>query len=179
MASRVTKEDVKRIALLCRLKVTEEEISLFSKLFTETLKYMDMLNELDTTGVAETYQVTGLTNVFQKVTEARSALMSAKTPDQAGQANNMLTGALKSLFAVAEAYPELKAQTNFSQLQTELADTEDKIAYSRQFYNATVRDFNTKVVTFPNSLVAKLLGFKEEAFFEVAEAERAVPKVSF
>ena len=117
--------------------------------------------------------------VFQKVTEARSALMSAKTPEQAGQANNMLTGALKSLFAVAEAYPELKAQENFSQLQTQLQDTEDKIAYSRQFYNATVRDFNTKVVTFPNSLVAKLLGFKEEAFFEVAEAERAVPKVSF
>ena len=117
--------------------------------------------------------------VFQKVTEARSALMSAKTPDQAGQANNMLTGALKSLFAVAEAYPELKAQTNFSQLQTELADTEDKIAYSRQFYNATVKDFNSAIVTFPNNLVAMVFGFKAESFFEATAEERAVPKVSF
>lgn len=117
--------------------------------------------------------------VFQKVTEARSALMSAKTPAQAGQADNLLTGALKSLFAVAEAYPELKAQANFSELQAALADTEDKIAYSRQFYNATVKDFNTAIVTFPNNLVASLLGFSQESFFEATAEERSTPKVAF
>ena len=84
MASRVTKEDVKRIALLCRLKVTEEEISLFSKLFTETLKYMDMLNELDTTGVAETYQVTGLTNIFQK-SDQKTTLSKEEALSNAGE----------------------------------------------------------------------------------------------
>ena len=84
MASKVTKEDVKRIALLCRLEVTEEEISLFSKLFTETLKYMDMLNELDTTGVAETYQVTGLTNVFQK-TDQKTTLTKKEALSNASE----------------------------------------------------------------------------------------------
>ena len=91
----------------------------------------------------------------------------------------MLTGALKSLFAVAEAYPELKAQSSFSSLQDQLAETEDKLAYARQFYNATVRDFNTKIVTFPNNLVAGIFGFAKEAFFEASEAERENVKVEF
>lgn len=117
--------------------------------------------------------------VFEEVTKARSALMSANTPKEAGKAEGQLEGALKSLFAVAEAYPELKAQENFSQLQEELSDTEDKIAYSRQFFNSTVRDFNSKIATFPNNIVAGMLGFKEKEFFEVEEAEREAPKVDF
>lgn len=115
--------------------------------------------------------------VFEQVSKARSALMSAGSPKEAGKAEGQLEGALKSLFAVAEAYPELKAQENFSQLQEELSDTEDKIAYSRQFFNATVRDFNTKIVTFPNNIIANILGFEKKEFFEVEEAEREVPKV--
>lgn len=116
--------------------------------------------------------------VFEQVSKARSALMNANNPKEAGKAENQLEGALKSLFAVAEAYPELKAQENFSQLQEELSDTEDKIAYSRQFFNATVRDFNSKIVTFPNNMIANLLGFERKEFFEVEEAEREVPKVN-
>lgn len=117
--------------------------------------------------------------VFEKVTEARSAVLSATTPAQASDANNMLTQALKSVFAVAEAYPELKASENFLHLQNELSDTESKIAYSRQFYNAVVRDFNTKIVTFPSSLIASVFGFKEETFFEATEAEKANVQVDF
>lgn len=117
--------------------------------------------------------------VFENVTKARAALMSATTPQAAGDADNMLTGALKSLFAVAEAYPELKAQEGFLNLQKELSDTEDKVAYSRQFYNSVVRDFNQKIVMFPSNLVAMVMGFKEKEFFEAAPAEREAVKVDF
>lgn len=117
--------------------------------------------------------------VFQKVTEARAALVGATSPQQKAQADNMLTGALKSLFAVAENYPQLKANENFLQLQNELTDTEDKIAYSRQFYNSNVMDFNTKIKIFPNVLVAQFLGFKSVEFFEAEEGAREDVKVSF
>ncbi len=117
--------------------------------------------------------------VFEKVTRARSALMGAQNPAEAGKADNMLTGALKSLFAVAEAYPELKAQEGFLNLQKELSDTESKVAYARQFYNSVVRDFNTKIVVFPNNLIAGMLGFVKETFFEAEEAEREAVKVDF
>lgn len=117
--------------------------------------------------------------VFENVTKARSALMNAQGPQEAGDADNMLTGALKSLFAVAEAYPELKAQEGFVKLQDELSDTEDKVAYSRQFYNSVVRDFNQKIVMFPSNIVAGMFGFKEKEFFEVADTEREAPKVDF
>lgn len=117
--------------------------------------------------------------VFENVTKARAALMGATNAKDADQANNMLTGALKSLFAVAEAYPELKAQEGFTNLQKELSDTEDKIAYSRQFYNSVVREFNSKIVTVPSSFVAAMFGFKEEQFFQTAENEREPVKVSF
>ena len=117
--------------------------------------------------------------VFENVTKARSALMNAGNPKEAGQADNMLTGALKSLFAVAEAYPELKAQEGFMNLQGELSDTEDKVAYSRQFYNSVVRDFNQKIVVFPANIIAGFFGFKQEEFFEVEEAEREAVKVDF
>jgi len=117
--------------------------------------------------------------VFDAVTQARAAVLSASTTQEAATANNQLTQALKSVFAVAEAYPELKASQNFLSLQTELSDTESKVAYSRQFYNSTVRDYNTKIVTVPSSVIAGLFGFKEEAFFEASEDERQNVKVAF
>ncbi len=117
--------------------------------------------------------------VFENVTEARSRLMSAESPGQKAEADNMLTGALKSLFAVAEAYPELRASENFTKLQEELSDTEDKIAYARQFYNQNVMEYNVRLRVFPDVVVANLFGFKAEEFFEAAEGERADVKVDF
>lgn len=107
--------------------------------------------------------------VFEKVTEARSAIMDAKGVKDTAEAENMLEGALKSLFAVAEAYPDLKANQNFLQLQQELVDTEDKIQASRRFYNGGVRDLNTKIQTFPVNIVAGMFGFQAKEFFEVAD----------
>lgn len=107
--------------------------------------------------------------VFERVTEARSAVMDAKGVAETAEAENMLEGALKSLFAVAEAYPDLKANQNFLQLQNELVDTEDKIQASRRFYNGGVRDLNTKIETFPVNLVAGPFGFKQREFFEVED----------
>lgn len=117
--------------------------------------------------------------VFEKVTELRSDLMHAKTPEKKAEVNNMLTDALKSIFAVAEAYPDLKASDNFKHLQEELSDTEDKIAYSRQFYNSNVLDYNTKLQVFPNVIFAKMLNFKPAEFFGATEEERKNVKVSF
>lgn len=117
--------------------------------------------------------------VFENVTKARSALLTAKNPHQAAAADNMLTGALKSLFAVAEAYPKLQAAENFKELQQELSDTETKIAASRQFYNANVLDYNTKIRIFPNVLFANLFSFAEEEFFEAEEEAKGEIKVDF
>lgn len=117
--------------------------------------------------------------VFDQVTKGRSALMKADSMEDKAQANNMLTSALKSLFAVAEAYPELKASDNFRDLQRQLEDTEDKIAYSRQFFNSNVLEFNTKLKVFPNNVLAGMLGFKEEAFFAASVEERKNVKVTF
>ncbi|MCA9342928.1 LemA family protein [Candidatus Saccharibacteria bacterium] len=111
--------------------------------------------------------------VFQKVTEARTAVMNAKGVKETADADNMFEGALKSLFAVAEAYPDLKANENFKQLQDELVDTEDKIQAARRFYNGSVRDLNTKIKVFPTNVFAGMLGFKERDFYEVEESERA------
>jgi len=117
--------------------------------------------------------------VFENVTKARSALMKAETPKEKAQADNMLTGALKSLFAVAEAYPQLQASENFRELQRQLEDTEDKIAYSRQFYNSNVLDYNTKIKVFPSNVIANFFAFKEVEFFETTEEERKNVKVKF
>jgi LemA protein len=117
--------------------------------------------------------------VFENVTKARSALMKAETPKEKAQADNMLTGALKSLFAVAEAYPQLQASENFRELQRQLEDTEDKIAYSRQFYNSNVLEYNTKIKVFPSNLIANFFGFKEVEFFETSDEERKNVKVKF
>jgi len=110
--------------------------------------------------------------VFEKVTEARAAVVGASSPKEAAKADNMLTDALKSVFAVAEAYPDLKASQNFSELQQELVDTEDKIQAARRFYNTGVRDLNTKIQLFPNNLIAGPFGFKGREFFDVDESER-------
>lgn len=118
--------------------------------------------------------------VFTKVTEARANAISAKNPTEAAKAENALTETLKSLFAVAENYPELKASQNFQDLQRQLEETENKIEASRRFYNANVRDFNTKIETFPNNMVAGILKFKKYDFYEVADAkERENVEVKF
>jgi LemA protein len=124
--------------------------------------------------------------VFEKVTEARSAIMNATQvgPAAAAQAEGELTGALKSLFAVAENYPDLKASQNFMDLQAQIADTEDKVAASRRFYNSTVTLFNTKRKVFPTNIFANMLGFtQDKEFFDVPEGERQAveqaPEVKF
>jgi LemA protein len=117
--------------------------------------------------------------VFEEVTQARTQLMNANTVEDTEKANNQLNGALKSLFAVAENYPELKANSNFQQLQDELTETEDKIAYSRQFYNDTVLMYNNKCQMFPSNLIANMFNFQEEKFFQAPEGETSVPKVEF
>lgn len=111
--------------------------------------------------------------VFEEVTKARTAIMNAGTVDETAKAENMFQSALKSIFAVAEAYPDLKANENFKELQAELVDTEDKIQASRRFYNGVARDFNTKRKVFPTNIFAGMLGFnKDREFFDVTEAER-------
>ena len=117
--------------------------------------------------------------VFAEVTRARSALVKAGSVEEKAKANDMLTGALKSLFAVAEAYPELKASENFKDLQRQLEDTEDKVAYSRQFYNANVLDFNAKAQMFPSNLIADMFGFKAFEFFAATEEEKKKISVKF
>ena len=117
--------------------------------------------------------------VFEDVTAARAGLMNANGVKEINEANNQLSETLKTLFAVAENYPELKANENFKELQAQLAQTEDKIAYSRQFYNDTVLMYNNKCQTFPSNIIASLFGFKEADFFEAAGEARSVPKVEF
>lgn len=118
-------------------------------------------------------------DVLENVTKARSALMSARDPGHKAAANDMLTGALKSLFAVAEAYPNLRASENFKQLQDELSDTETKVAASRQFYNTNVLDLNNSLEQFPSSLVGSMFGFTKEEFFKASEAEKKDVEVKF
>ena len=109
--------------------------------------------------------------VFENVTAARSNAMNAQGPKEQAKAENMFSETLKSLFAVAEAYPDLKANENFKHLQEELVDTEDKIQAARRFYNGAARDLNIKIKSFPNILFAGMLGFSEREFFEVEEGE--------
>lgn len=118
--------------------------------------------------------------VFEKVTEARTRALSAKTMKEHEGAENMLTGALKTLFAVSESYPQLRASENFLELQRELRDTEDKIQASRRFYNGVVRDYNTKIQSFPVNLMAGSFNFTKREFFELKEETAKEPvKVEF
>lgn len=118
--------------------------------------------------------------LFEKVTEARARAMGANTPQEKAQAENVLTSTLKTLFAVSEAYPDLKASQNFLELQRELRDTEDKVQAARRFYNGNVRDLNIKIEVFPANIVAGMFGFKKMELFEIEEpAQREVPQVKF
>lgn len=118
--------------------------------------------------------------VFERVTEARTRALNASTIAEQGQAENQLTSALKSLLAVVENYPELKANQNFLLLQEELAGTESKIAFARQFYNDSVMKYNIRLQVFPSRLIAQWFGFKPKEYFEIEEAEAREPvKVSF
>jgi LemA protein len=117
--------------------------------------------------------------VFEEVTKARAQAIQATGLEQKAEAENALSGTLKSLFAVSEAYPDLKANQNFLELQRELSDTENKIQASRRFYNSVVLSLNTKVESFPDSFIASSFGFEKKEYFEIAEAEKEVVKVSF
>ena len=117
--------------------------------------------------------------LFEKVSEARSRAMGAKSLKERGEAENILSGTLKTLFAVAENYPELKASTNFLELQRELRDTEDKIQAARRFYNSNVLELNTKIESFPTNFIAQVFGFGKMDFFEIEEVAREPVKVQF
>ncbi len=117
--------------------------------------------------------------LFEKVTKARTSAMQARTVKEKGAAENMLSETLKSLFAVAENYPDLKASANFLELQRELRDTEDKVQAARRFYNTNARDLNIKIESFPANIIANLFKFKKVDFFEVEEAARKAPTVKF
>jgi LemA protein len=120
---------------------------------------------------------------FEEVTRARAAAIEAQGPAQQAQAENMLTSALRSLFAVAENYPELRASENFQALQAELSNTEDRIQVSRRFYNDNVREYNERVQSFPSNVIASMFKFHEEEYFEIEEGDRATleqaPQVDF
>jgi len=118
--------------------------------------------------------------LFEKVSEARVRAMGAKTIKERGEAENALSGTLKTLFAVSENYPQLRASENFLELQRELTDTEDKIQAARRFYNGNVRDFNIKIESFPANIMASVFGFKQAEFFGIEEASQKEPvKVNF
>jgi len=117
--------------------------------------------------------------IFERIAEARSLAINAKGPAEAAQANNMLSDTLKTLFAVVENYPNLKANENFLKLQEELSGTENKIAFARQFYNDVVMDYNNATQMFPSNVFANMFNFKQAEFYTVPEAEREAPKVKF
>ena len=116
---------------------------------------------------------------LEAVIQARNQAVSAQGPAQQVVAENQLTGALRQLFALAEAYPQLRAAENFNQLQNQLSAVETDVQNSRRYYNAVVRDLNTRIAQFPSNLIARTFGFRERTFFESSDEERAVPKVSF
>jgi LemA protein len=116
---------------------------------------------------------------LERVVQARNQAVSAQGPAAQGQAENVLTGALRQLFAVAEAYPDLKANQNFLNLQEELTSSEDRVAYARQFYNDTVLKYNNKIQTIPSNVIAGMFNFQEREYFEGEEEARTVPRVQF
>ena len=117
--------------------------------------------------------------VLEEVTKARTGVMNASTIEETSAADNQLTGALKTLFAVAESYPDLKANSNFQQLQSDLTDTEDKISYARQFYNDVVTTYNTMREVFPSSIIANMFNFEQAQLFEAEEAARESLRLQF
>jgi LemA protein len=159
---------------IVRLKIAVQEA--WSQIEVQLRRRYDLIpNLVETVKGYATHE----SSVFTAVTEARTAAMNATTPEQAAQADNMLTGALKSLFAVAEAYPDLKASTNFLALQEELSTTENKVSFARQYYNDSVRNLNTKIATFPWMLFAGLAKATPAEFFEAPPDAVEPPKVQF
>lgn len=157
---------------LVRLKMRVDEA--WSDITIQLKRRLDLIPNLVNTVKGYATHESG---VFEKVTEARTAALNAHGVKETAATENQFEGALKSLFAVAEAYPDLKASQNFVELQQELVDTEDKIQAARRFYNGGVRDLNTKIQQFPNNLFAKMLGFTEREFYETedrAVAEKPV-----
>lgn len=154
---------------LVRLNVRTEEA--WSDITVQLKRRLDLIPNLVNTvkGYAKHEA-----EVLEKIARERSSVVNGGSVKEAAQTENMLTGALKSVFAVAESNPDLKANQNFLQLQDELVDTEDKIQAARRFYNGSARDLNTKILTFPTNLFAGFLGFKTREFFEVDEAEAAL-----
>ncbi len=153
---------------LVRAKVRVEEA--WSDIVVQLKRRYDLIPNLINTVKGYAAHEKG---VFEKVTEARANALNAQGVAETAKAENMFEKTLKSLFAVAEAYPDLKANENFKHLQEELVDTEDKIQASRRFYNGSARDLNIKIQSFPINLLAGMFGFKEREFFEVEEAEQA------
>ncbi len=149
---------------LVRLKVRVDEA--WSDITVQLKRRLDLIPNLVNSVKGYAAHESG---VFEKVTEARANALSAQGVKETAAAENQFEGALKSLFAVAENYPQLKANENFLQLQQELVDTEDKIQAARRFYNSGVRDLNTKMQVFPNNVFAGMLGFKQREFFEVED----------
>lgn len=160
---------------LIRLKNQTEEA--WSDIDVQLKRRYDLIPNLVNTVKGYAEHERGL---FEKVTEARSRAMQAQGPAEKGKAENMLSSTLKSLFAVAENYPNLKANENFAKLQDELTDTENKIQASRRFYNGNVRNFNTKIQSFPTNTIAGMFNFKQYEFFELEQEEAKEPvKVQF
>lgn len=119
-------------------------------------------------------------STLETLTQARAQWMNAQAPKEKASADANLTGAIKTLFATSENYPDLKANTNFLQLQTELSDIENQIAGSRRYYNATIKEYNNAVMKFPNNVIAGMFGYKQEtAYFNITETEKVAPKVQF
>ncbi|MBI5138557.1 MAG: LemA family protein [Candidatus Vogelbacteria bacterium] len=154
------------------VRLTKQSEEAWSDISVQTKRRHDLIPNLVNTvkGYATHEQGT-----LDKVIQARNSAMSATTPEALGKAENVLTGALKSIFALAEAYPDLKANTNFLQLQKELGDTEDKIMSSRRFYNGTVRDLNTAADIFPSNIIANIFHFAKREFFELENESEGKP----
>lgn len=148
----------------------------FSQIDTQLQRRFDLIpNLVETVKGFATHEK----ELLENVTASRSGYMSAASNEEKLAMNNQLTSTLKSLFAVAENYPQLKADTNFLKLQDELSETEEKVAYSRQFYNDAVTIYNNRIQMFPANLIAGMFGFKEEALFDAAEAAEEAPQVRF
>ncbi len=159
------------------LSVAKQKIKeAFSDIDTQLKRRYDLIPNLVETVKGYAKHEKG---VFENVTKYRAATANASGVQEKAEASNMLSDALKNLFAVSENYPELKANQNFMELQSSLEEIEDHIQKSRRYYNGSVREFNNKVVVFPNNFVASIFGFKEEEYFEVEDSERENVKVSF
>lgn len=148
----------------------------FAQIDTQLQRRFDLIPNLVET-------VKGISNhekeILEKIAESRNGYMNANSSGEKLEMNNQLSSSLRTLFAVVENYPEIKSNENFSKLQDELSETEDKVTYSRQFYNDAVTIFNNKLQTFPNNIVGAIFGFKEEVLFNVSEEGREAPKVKF